>query len=169
MVVWELSLDREVESGRGSPTVALAFSPDGRWIAQGRADRHVALIDANTGKEQLAVEVKAVPASLAFAEDKLAVGLERGAVLLEVPGLREIGPLAGPNEPVRTLSFSPDGERLAAGSEDGQGYVWLVSSRRLTHVLPLESGDVTLVRFVDDEHLVAAGSDRSVRALTLSK
>src|SRR6185436_1451465 len=105
-VVWELALDREVESSRGSPPVALAFSADGRWIAQARADRRVALIDANTGKEAVAVEVKSVAASLAFSEDKLAVGLERGGVLLEVPGLREIGSLSGPNEPVRRLSFS---------------------------------------------------------------
>ena len=55
------------------------------------------------------------------------------------------------------------------GSDDGQAYVWAVSSRRLTHVLPGEAGDVTLVRFVDDEHLVVAGADRTVRAVTLSK
>jgi hypothetical protein len=28
---------------------------------------------------------------------------------------------------------------------------------------------VTLVRFVDDEHVVVAGADRTVRAVTLSK
>ena len=113
--------------------------------------------------------MKAPPSALAFGGDSLAVGLERGAVLLEAQSLKEIGALAGPNEPVRTLSFSADGESLVGGSDDGQAYVWRAASRRLTHVLPVEAGDVTLVRFVDDEHVVVAGADRTVRAVTLPK
>jgi WD40 repeat protein len=170
LLIWELSRGVEVASSRASPTKVLAFSADGRFIAQARADRHVALIDAATGKEEAAIELKAVASSLAFAgAGMLAVGLDRGGVLLDVPAMKEAGTLGGPNEPLRTLSFSPDQTRLSGGSDDGQAYVWDLPSRRLSHVLPLDAGDVMLVRFVDDEHLVVAGSDRSVRAVSLPK
>ncbi|MBL8954961.1 MAG: PD40 domain-containing protein, partial [Myxococcaceae bacterium] len=171
LTLWELQLNKEVSSGQGAPTAALAFSRDGRFIAQGRADRRVALIDALTGKELDAAEVKTAPVSVAFspAGDLVAVGLDRGGVMLKAPSLDEAGTFSGPNEPSRALSFSPSGERLVAGSDDGQVYVWALPSRRLTHVLPVEAGDVPLVRFVDDEHVVIAGADRSVRAVTLTK
>ncbi len=167
-VLWELSLDREVASGRGAVVQALAFSRDDRFIAVARADRHVVLLDAATGKEVADAEVKSAPLSVVFGAQQLAVGLDRGGLVLDVPGLKELGALSGPSEPMRTLSFSADGERLAAGSDDGQAYVW-DSARRLTHVLPVEAGDVTLIRFVDDEHLVIAGSDRTVRAVTVAR
>jgi len=171
LTIWELALNKEVSTAQGSPTVTLAFSRDGRWVAQGRADRRVALIDPMTGKESANVEVKSVPASVAFAPggDSLAVGLDRGGQILGLPDLMDLGAFSGPNEPSRTLSYSPDGERLVAGSDDGQAYVWAASSRRLTHVLPVEAGDIPLVRFVDDEHVVIAGADRSVRAVTVAK
>ena len=86
-----------------------------------------------------------------------------------MPALTETATLSGAAEPVRSLSFTPDGQRLAGGSDDGQAYVWRVAARRLSHVLPVEAGDVTLVRWVDDKHLVIAGADRSLRAVTLAK
>ncbi|MBK7862842.1 MAG: protein kinase [Archangiaceae bacterium] len=169
LTLWQLALNREIVSSRGSPARVLAFSPDGKWLAVGRDDRFVALLEAETGKEVQRLELKAGPSALAFGTQTLAVGLERGGVLLELPSLRELGSFSAGNEPVRSLSFAAAGDRLAGGSDDGQAYVWSVGSRRLTHVLPVETGDVTLVRFVDDEHLVLAGADRTVRAVTLAK
>jgi WD40 repeat protein len=166
-VLQQLPAGREVTSSRGSPPQTLAFSPDGKRLAVGRADKHVAVIDTNTGEERHLYEVDAVPSALAFFGSTLAIGTEYGATLVELDAQRELGRLGGATEPVRSLSFSPDGKQLIGGSDDGQAYVWDVAARRMTHVVPLDAGDVPLVRFVDKEHVVAAGSDHTLRALRL--
>jgi WD40 repeat protein len=166
-VLLQLPSGREVASSRGSAPQVIAFSPDGKRLAAGRADKHVAIVDTNTGEERHLYEVDAVPSALAFFGGTLAIGTEHGATLVDLESERELGRLGGPAEPVRSLSFSPDGKQLVGGSDDGQAYVWDVIAKRMTHVIPLDAGDVTLVRFVDKEHVVAAGSDHTLRALRL--
>jgi WD40 repeat protein len=166
-VLQQLPAGREVTSSRGSAPQALAFSPDGKLLAVGRTDKHVAIVDTNTGEERHLYEVDAVPSSLAFFGTTLAIGVEHGATLVDLEAQRELGALGGATEPVRSLSFAPDGKQLIGGSDDGQAYVWDVPAKRMTHVVPLDAGDVTLVHFVDKEHVVAAGSDHTLRALRL--
>ena len=50
---------------------------------------------------------------------------------------------------------------------DDWAYAWSARTHRLTHLVPLDAGDVTLVRFVDRENVVAAGTDHTLRALRL--
>ncbi len=145
----------------------LAFSADGKWLAAGRSDKRVSVTETAGGKEIALFELDAVPSALAFSGTTLAVGGEHGATLFDVSTGRERERLGGPTEVVHTLSFSSDGERLVAGSDDGQAYVWNVSTGRMTHVLPLDAGDVMLARFVDKEHLVIAGTDHTLRAIKL--
>jgi WD40 repeat protein len=168
--LYRLDFGREVESVRGSPAEVLTFSADGRWLAAGRADKRLVVIDTVTAKETGQFELDGVPGALAFSADgqKIAVGLDGAVALWDFAAQREVSRMNGGTERVRSLSFSTEGRRLAAGSDDGQGYVWSLAGRRLTHVLPLDAGDVKLVRFVDEDHLVAAGSDRVLRAVSLT-
>src|SRR5262249_28662980 len=141
-VLAQLPEGREVASARGSPPQVISFSRDARSIAVGRADKHVALLDAVTGSERHLYELDGVPSALAFHGDTLAVGTEHGVKLFDLQAQRELGFFGGPSEAVRSLSFSPDGKHLIGGSDDGQAYVWDVAAKRVTHLIPLDAGDV---------------------------
>lgn len=58
-------------------------------------------------------------------------------------------------------AWSPDGERVTAGSADWNVHVWEVASRRLLYKLPGHKGSVTECVFHPKEPIIAsASSDR---------
>lgn len=74
-----------------SPILAVLFSPDGRWIAAGRQDGRVLVVDAKTGKVSLTLIVHTRPVhGLAFSRPAapggapawLASGAEDGSVVV---------------------------------------------------------------------------------------
>jgi WD40 repeat protein/serine/threonine protein kinase len=65
---------------------------------------------------------------------------------------------------VRSVVFSPDGKRLATGSEDGRVRVWDLASGREPLVLTGHATDVASIAFSPDGRQIASGSfDRTVR------
>jgi WD40 repeat protein len=79
-------------------------------------------------------------------------------------GSAERSVLRGHENGVRSVSFSPDGSRLASGSCDHTARIWDVPSGMLLHVLRGHTGDVNSVAFSPDGAQVATGSwDRTVR------
>jgi eukaryotic-like serine/threonine-protein kinase len=114
-------------SGRGR-LFALAFSPDGRWLAVGGEDG-IKVLDGSSGRElvHLAGDKSEVTA-LAFSPDgwRLAsAGIQENKVHLW--SCVDWGAASGHEEPLITmtapgllcdLAFSPDGKRLAGASRD---------------------------------------------------
>ena len=111
---------------------AIAFSPDGRWLAVGTSYGEVALLDASGALERsfaIGSESDAEPEAvfaLAFAPDgaRLVAGTSAGRLwvfgLAEGEGDRivELGPVS-----VVDVEFSPDGEQLAIGAIHELGWV----------------------------------------------
>jgi WD40 repeat protein/serine/threonine protein kinase len=65
---------------------------------------------------------------------------------------------------VRSVVFSPDGKRLATGSEDGKVRVWDLANGREPLVLTGHAADVASVAFSPDGQQIASGSfDQAVR------
>src|SRR5581483_3992692 len=65
---------------------------------------------------------------------------------------------------VNSLSFSPDGKRLAAGADDGVVRVWRLPEGELVRELTGHSEGVYAVVFSPDGKTLASGSyDKSVR------
>jgi WD40 repeat protein len=162
-VVWNLELNKEVSREKDTLVRSLAFSRDGRTLAVGREDKHVALLDAQTGKEQRVLDpIDGSVTALAFSDDGalLAAGSSDGRITLwDVAAAKVVRTWNQPGARVGTLALHPRGTLLAAGSDDGSAWVYSLETGALIAQVPADAGDVLLVAFTE-EGLVVVGSDR---------
>jgi WD40 repeat protein len=119
-------------------TVALAFSPDGKWAASGGWGRLVQVWAVADGKDLFTLTGHTdVVHSLAFSPDgrRLASGGDDGVVKLWdlSTGAELLTYRADRDSPVRAVTFSPDGGLLALG--DLAGAVHLLDARPVTPAL----------------------------------
>ncbi|MDJ0756305.1 MAG: WD40 repeat domain-containing protein [Ardenticatenaceae bacterium] len=82
--------------------------------------------------------------------------------LYSIPDLTQIGYLVSPSEEFGTIAFSPDGQFLAAGSDDRTVRVWDVTSQTLIHELSDHNGSTCDILFSPDGQTVAAATSGSV-------
>ncbi len=127
--LWDVDADREVLS---LPTAgrqhALAFSPDGRWLAAcGRGA--TSLWDLS--REPVAVRHLEHPWltvwAVAFAPDSSRLATtcsDRGVRLWDTDSGRLLRTFHGHADEVWSAAFHPDGRHLATGSKDGSLFLW---------------------------------------------
>jgi WD40 repeat protein len=158
-------------SGGSASVFAIAFSPSGERLAAGGAEGEVIQWDPRTGVELAPrVDVDDPVSSLAFSPDGrvLAVGTREGVVSLlratdgtTLAGptrFRGIGGLTGQFKTISGLAFSPDGEDLAIGVE--QGVLFLTAADSLSGGRQLETKNAHALwspEFSPDGRSLAAG------------
>jgi WD40 repeat protein len=172
--IWDLSAgeaevlaSRQCHRGR---VWGVAVRQDGKWAASCADDGTLHLWDlaANTPLgvrgpfPTRAIEKRQELWAIAFSPDqkRLAVGSSQSPYLhLQEAHTGQFLPLApAPTHPARTLAFSPDGQLLAAGFNEGQTILYDVASGK-PHVPPLrQQGDLVAVAFRPDGILLATGS-----------
>ena len=181
--VWEVS--RLPEPGAGSRpfverpasivqplsnavTLALAYSPDGRLLAQAGEDKTITLSKAATGElvKTLTGHTDIV-AGLAFAPDSqtlASASYDKTVRLWDIAAGTEKATLQGHSNWVLAVAFAPDGKTLASASYDKLVKLWDVATAKEIANLAKHTASVRAVAFAPDGQTVAsAGNDRVVR------
>jgi WD40 repeat protein len=158
--VWDAREPREllVVGGFKDQVTGLAFTPDGERLVASSLDGMVRILDARDGGEVLALR-----GTDNFGVDGLVVARDGSTiagcnnlanVFAWLPrAVPEVRALSGHALPAANVTFSPDGQRLAAGGEDRTVRVWDVPGGKSLLTLRGHAGDLrtfSALRFSPD-------------------
>lgn len=136
--LWDFATfkQKRVLKGHKGDATSVAFAPGGRLLASGGRDHKVVLWNASSGQEACRLPCSAEVVSVAFSPDGrlLAAGEYCGGLpsvygsgdvrLWDVAHKRCRAILKGHSKGARSLAFSPDGQTLATGDEQGIIRLW---------------------------------------------
>lgn len=152
---------------------ALAVSPDEQLIASGGSDKHVRVVRLADGKAGGSIQLEATVAAIAFTPDgtHLVAAADKFVHLIDVkarPIARKLR-VDGHSKPVVAVAVSPDGRRIASGSEDGKILFW--DAATMTEIGRIEaapSGAVRVERFIGGSDTIAVRDVGTVHVLDVS-
>jgi WD40 repeat protein/tetratricopeptide (TPR) repeat protein len=165
-----------VLTGSTSAVYRVAYSPDGRLLAEGGNDEAIRIWDVSATPTQTLATLhghQSAVNSLAFNPDStvLASGSNDHTILLwdmsnPVAPVTLTQPLVGHTGRVAGLVFAPDGALLASAGYDGKVILWDMSNVRQPRLLKELNGHsdrVSSVAFSPDGKTLASGSfDRTI-------
>ena len=155
--------------GHTNPVLAVAWSPDGRFLADGSGDRtsNIWAVEGTEQGQQVAKLVGHLGAvtSVAFNSDGASIRTESAdgtARLWDTHFEQELEPLGSHHGSAMTASFGGNGRLVVSAGADGTARIWSVRSRRLLRALS-PGGAMKDARLSSDGRLVVtAGPTESV-------
>ena len=154
--------------GTAIPTYAVAFSPDGRFLASGGNDFGIYVWEVSSGQlvHTQHGHTQSIQ-SLAFSPNGqwLVSGSRDQTIRFWALETGQVGlVLAEHTDAVNSVAFSPDGQWLVSGSTDRTVRIWHVESGRAVQVL---YGHTALIRAIafspNGETIASTSNDQTVR------
>jgi len=176
LFLFEATTGKEVFAQRGdtTATIDLAFSPDGRLLAEVSQGGLVRVRDAQTGRilQSLQAHFFANTTSrVVFSPDgsRLASGAMGPSVKIwDTGNWQELHSLDGRGSMVYSLAFSHDNRYLASGAIDKKICVWDATTGNKMFDLSGQADSVTCVTFSPDgKRLFSCGSEGSINVWDL--
>jgi WD40 repeat protein len=163
------ALDRRV-SGLGERVYAIAYSPDGKWMATASGDPGICgaaklwLAESGGGGKPVRdlVETQDVVFSVAFSPDSKKVataGADRTIRIFEVDSGKLLAQIEDHADWIFSVAFSPDGKRLASASRDKTAKVFDLEKQESLVTFPAHGQPVYTVAFTPDGKGVASGGE----------
>lgn len=153
---------RHEYSGHGGLVTALAFSPDGHYLATGSADKMIRIWNVGTPARPWRVfqghddQIS----SLSFAPDGqtlASASLDQSVRLWSIPLVDSHRQFVGHARPVWSAAIRPDGQQLASGAADRQVILWDAATGAVQHRLQGHRLPVTTVTYSPDGQIVVSG------------
>lgn len=140
---------------------SVAFSPGGKWVASGSADRRLCFWNAQTGKKIESLTFPCAIKTVAYSAKGsiFAVALADGSVKLHNQIVQSIITLSQGKPYANSIAFSPDGNTLATGSPDNSIRLWNTDSGLEEKALYGHQDAIRCLAFSPDGKLIASGSD----------
>lgn len=159
-----------------APVAALAFSPDNKLLAAGSYGQ-VAIWDLTIGKPAKVLHnVLGAVNDLRFSPDGKILAVAGGQPagkgdlrLYQASDWKLLGVLRGHDDVVFSVSFSPDGKKLASASFDHTLGLWDVEKLQLLKAYKAHSDFVYAIAFAPSgTHVFSASKDRTVQMTDLA-
>jgi WD40 repeat protein/predicted Ser/Thr protein kinase len=171
--IWDLETGNMVRQliGHQQAVTAVAYSPDGQYLATGSRDRTVKIWNAVTGEEIRTLTHTNDVQAVAFSPDGrylASAGRDKTVKLWEVKTWTERHTFRGHNNDIRSLAFSANQRRLASGAGDrgmnGEVKIWDLETGQELLSLSDKEGEITGLAFSpDNKRLYSGGRGGALR------
>jgi WD40 repeat protein len=152
-------------AGHTGEVVAVAWSPDGMWVATAGMDNTAKVWVAETGQQSYSLRHNGAVNSVAWSPDgaHLATASEDGAAKVwNLAAGASFVTLSGHTGSVVMVTWSPDGTRLATASADNTARIWDATSGAILFTLSGHTKAVNSAAWsLDGTKLVTAGEDNA--------